>query len=364
MTSLPVPGIYREEVRPRPPDPDPPTGVCAFLGVADRGPMYQATALERPESYEAVFGAGGYLDAAVGGFFGTGGRTCHGVRVSVADPDWLDRGLAALDAVPDADLLACPDLAAAPAEQRVALQRALLDHCAALGARFALLDSFPGADTAAVVAQRGELEGRFGALYHPWVQLADGRVVPPCGHVAGTYARSDAVNGPSAAPANQELTGVLDLVPPTAADLAELTAAGVNPLRALPARGIRVWGARTLAGPDTPEWSSVGVSRLFVTVARWLDRIGAEFAFAPNDITLWVRIRRELTERLRQLWRTRGLAGSGPATAFYVKCDAETNPPEVRDAGMVVTEIGLAPPVPAEFVVVRLVHQDGRTSPI
>jgi len=39
-----------------------------------------------------------------------------------------------------------------------------------------------------------------------------------------------------------------------------------------------------------------------------------------------------------------------------VKCDAETNPPEVRDAGMVVTEIGLAPAVPSEFVVVRIIH--------
>ena len=138
----------------------------------------------------------------------------------------------------------------------------------------------------------------------------------------------------------------------------------VNPLRALPARGIRVWGARTLAGPEAPEWSSVGVVRLFVTVARWLDGIGAGFAFAPNDLALWVRIRRELSERLRQVWRTGGLAGSSPDAAFYVKCDAETNPPEVRDAGMVVTEIGLAPTVPAEFVVVRLVHQDGRTSPM
>jgi phage tail sheath protein FI len=362
-----VPGLYREDVRPRPPDPDPPTGVCAFLGVADGGPAYQATALQRPEAFTAVFGGSrGYLGAAVEGFFAGGGQTCHVVRVDPADATWLDRGLAALEPVPEADLLACPDLASAPAAARAGLQRALLDHCAALGTRFAVLDSFPAADgdgTAVVLAQRADLSGRFGALYHPWVRLADGRAVPPCGHVAGTYARLDAATGPSTPPANAELVGVLDLVPPpTAEDLADLTAAGVNPLRALPARGIRVWGASTLAGTDSPEWTSIGVVRLFVAVARWLERIGVGLAFAPNDLALWVQVRRELSEGLRRLWRAGGLAGADPASAFYVKCDAETNPPEVRDAGMVVTEIGLAPVRPAEFVVVRLVQQDGRTT--
>ena len=39
-----------------------------------------------------------------------------------------------------------------------------------------------------------------------------------------------------------------------------------------------------------------------------------------------------------------------PSEAFYVKCDAETNPPEVVDAGQLVVEIGIAPVKPAEFV--------------
>jgi hypothetical protein len=39
-----------------------------------------------------------------------------------------------------------------------------------------------------------------------------------------------------------------------------------------------------------------------------------------------------------------------------VKCDNETNPPEVRNAGQVITEVGLAPTVPGEFIVIRIIH--------
>ena len=177
------------------------------------------------------------------------------------------------------------------------------------------------------------------------------------------YAAVDAAPIPRAAPANLELPGVLDLVPaPTPAEVDALSAAGVNPLRALPGRGIRVWGARSLAGPGESAWTPVGVCRLFLSLTRWLRTTGEGFVFEPDDVQTWVRIRRELSEQLWRLWRQGTLAGATPEEAFYVKCDAETNPRAARDAGLVVTEIGLAPSVPAEFVVVRLVQRDGRTT--
>ncbi|MCI0461090.1 MAG: hypothetical protein L0Z62_29425 [Gemmataceae bacterium] len=43
-----------------------------------------------------------------------------------------------------------------------------------------------------------------------------------------------------------------------------------------------------------------------------------------------------------------------PKQAFFVKCDKDTNPPEVREAGQVVTEIGVAIVKPAEFVIFRI----------
>ena len=48
------------------------------------------------------------------------------------------------------------------------------------------------------------------------------------------------------------------------------------------------------------------------------------------------------------------LFGATPAQAFFVKCDAETNPPDVIEAGQVICEIGIAPVKPAEFVIFRL----------
>ena len=55
-----------------------------------------------------------------------------------------------------------------------------------------------------------------------------------------------------------------------------------------------------------------------------------------------------------RLWRQGALFGQTPEEAFYVKCDEETNPPEVIDAGQVVIEVGMCPVKPAEFVIFRI----------
>ena len=59
------------------------------------------------------------------------------------------------------------------------------------------------------------------------------------------------------------------------------------------------------------------------------------------------------------MWRSGALFGLTPEEAFYVKCDAETNPAEIRDLGMVVTEIGVAIVRPAEFVIFRITQSTG-----
>ena len=50
------------------------------------------------------------------------------------------------------------------------------------------------------------------------------------------------------------------------------------------------------------------------------------------------------------------LAGATAAESFFVKCDAENNTAEVRAAGQVIAEVGLAPSSPNEFVVVQIVQ--------
>ena len=70
---------------------------------------------------------------------------------------------------------------------------------------------------------------------------------------------------------------------------------------------------------------------------------------------------RELTTYFIALWRDGALQGDSAAEAFFVRCDAELNPAAGREAGEVVTQIALAPAVPAEFIVVTVRHRAGTT---
>jgi phage tail sheath protein FI len=84
--------------------------------------------------------------------------------------------------------------------------------------------------------------------------------------------------------------------------------------------------------------------------------------FEPNDERLWGTIRRNIAAFLVEEWRRGALFGSSSDEAFYVKCDRETNPPEVVDRGQVVCEIGICPVKPAEFVIFRLAQFSDSTS--
>lgn len=373
MTIHQTPGLYREDVFPAR-RAALPTGVPAFLGQTSRGTANQPVRLTRFSQLAEAFGpppADRYLAAAVEGFFLNGGRECLVVPLHDAfanDPEEaLNAGLAALAARQDLDLVCAPDLhgVAQGTEEALRMQAAILTHCHAQGDRFALLDAGPETGLDEVLEQRKDLGlfaaglGANGALYYPWLKPAGAqRLVPPCGHVAGVVARCDQRTGVHKAPANEALEGVVDLAAHlTDADQARLNPEGVNALRAFPGRGIRVWGARTLS--RSPEWTYVSVRRLFLTAARWLEVNLADATFEPHNTRLWNRITRELTTYFEGLFQAGALKGRTPAEAFFVQCDGTTNPPEVREMGQVVTVIGLAPAVPNEFVVVRIVHGAG-----
>jgi hypothetical protein len=378
------PGVYSVEALPAAPK-GLPTGVPAFLGLTETGTVEQPVRVALWSQFVEVFGAprdDAYLGIAVRGFFANNGRFCFVVPLDEGlQPDQaLANGLAAIRDLRDVDLVCVPDLfrlrppgevarpVTDPAEARVlqdrsrVLQQHVLEECDRDGQRLALLDSLENASPSAVLEQRGWLHGTNGALYYPWVRPYDWPTfVPPCGHVAGIVSRTDEQTGVHKAPANEVLEGVLDLEKSlTDAQQAEVNPAGVNCLRAFRGRGIRVYGARTLS--DQPAWTYVPVRRLFLTAARWVERNLVDVTFEPNDPTLWVRIERELGQYFEQLFRQGALRGATPEQAFYVKCDAETNDAAARDAGTVTTEIGLAPAVPNEFVVVTIVHQPGGVS--
>jgi phage tail sheath protein FI len=387
------PGVYRQEIFQKP-VAGLVTGVPGFVGLADDSsptPPNQPVVLHRKQEFAAKFkraAAGfGFLAEAVAGFFDNGGERCYVARAANTDEfgreEALLAALGSLEPIEDLDLLAAPDamtfrlsLSGAlnvDAVRRV--QQAMLQQCARLGTRFAILDAPPDPDVSGLLQYRnelttGQLEPVNGALYYPWIKIAGGPQslpMPPCGHVAGIYARTDAKAGVFKAPANEELLGALDLgvsdgrketaIPVDNQLQDQLNPEGVNCLRAFPGRGIRVWGARTLS--REPEWRYVNVRRLFLTLRRWIEQNMIWATFEPNEPLLWTRIQRELTVYLTKLWRDGALAGLQPEQAFYVKCDSETNPPDKREAGEVMTEIGLAPGAPSEFIVVRITHRPG-----
>jgi phage tail sheath protein FI len=360
MTTLSAPGLYWDDAL-APPAESLPIGVPVFIGRAERGPVNEAQRFTLWSQFEATFGADGYLSYAVRGFFENDGLLCHALSL---DPKLspivaLRTGLTTAAAL-DVDLVCAPDIAAEPdADAILALQQEVLEHCDRVGDRLAILDGVPTSEAAVVARQRVGLSSINGAMYHPWLWVPghddEPRYVPPCGHVAGVYARCDRLVGAHLAPANEQIEGVLDVrVNHTAAEVGTLFAGGVNCIQVRPGRGIRVWGARTMS--DDPTWRQVNARRVFHGLSRWIERFLTDLVHEPNDVRLWVRIMRELTAHLEGLHASGALRGRTPEESFFVKCDSETNPPDAVAAGLVVTIVGLALTAPAEFVVTRIIH--------
>jgi phage tail sheath protein FI len=201
-------------------------------------------------------------------------------------------------------------------------------------------------------------DSKFAALYYPWIEVMNPltnqpMLIPPSGHVAGVWCRTDSTRGVHKAPANEVTLGVNGLgFQITQAEQGGLNKVGINCIRSFPGRGIRIWGARTLS--SDPEWRYINVRRLFNYVAESIMEGTQWSVFEPNDEKLWIQLRIAVSNFLTRTWNEGALFGATPAEAFFVKCDAETNPPEVIEAGQVICEIGIAPVKPAEFVIFRL----------
>ncbi|PPK68468.1 phage tail sheath family protein [Actinokineospora auranticolor] len=284
-------------------------------------------------------------------------------------------GFGGLETVDEITMVAMPDLMSAyqrgliDAEGVRTVQLAAISHCEQMGDRVAVLDAPPGLNAQRAREWRNDEAGydsRYAALYYPWIKVFDpptGRntLVPPSGHVAGIWARSDAERGVHKAPANEVVRGAVDLeVSLSKGEQDLLNPIGVNCLRAFAGRGVRVWGARTLS--SDPAWRYLNVRRLFNYLEESI-LVGTQWVvFEPNDDRLWSSIRRNIGAFLHEEWRRGSLFGRTAEEAFYVKCDRENNPQGSIDLGQVVCEIGVAPVKPAEFVIFRLAQFSDSTS--
>jgi phage tail sheath protein FI len=282
------------------------------------------------------------------------------------------QGINGLAVADDVTMVVVPDLvtAATKADGTLdlglwkAVQTTLISHCEQNGNRMAVLDAPPGMTPQQIRDWRSEVamyDSAYAALYYPWIKVenpiglnGDAEVfIPPSGHIAGVWARTDESRGVWKAPANDTIRGCLDVAyGVTQNEQSVLNPIGINCIRPFGTRGIRIWGARTLASDS--DWRYINVRRLFNMVETTILQ-GTQWAvFEPNDVALWEGIKRTLNAFLRGLWSAGALFGQSVDQAFYVKCDAETNPPESIDQGLLIVEVGIAPVKPAEFVVFRI----------
>jgi len=398
------PGIYVEEV----PSGARPiaavgTSTAGFVGTAPdaHARVGEAVAVNSWSEFLRVYAspqdaASTDLARAVFGFFDNGGGRCFVVNVPPGAPiggaGRSRSGLAALEAIDEVAIVA------APGRTDPMSYEDILAHCERLGDRVAILDApadladidrltrvatagapartaikpgdKPAEDKAAGDKAAGGAEqaadaglrprqSDYGTFYAPWIVVRDplsGEPVatPPSGHVAGVWARTDATRGVHKAPANEPIRGVVDLsYRITRGEQEILNPAGVNCIRYFAAEGVRIWGARTLAA-EASQWRYLNVRRLFSMLKESIGDGTRWIVFEPNDQLLWRSIRRDIGAFLTRVWRDGALMGNTAQEAFFVKCDEETNPPAVRDAGIVIAEIGVAPVKPAEFVVFKL----------
>jgi phage tail sheath protein FI len=329
------------------------TSTAAFVGRARVGPT-QAVRVRSFSDFQRVFGPPDpefELGHGVRAFFENGGGRAWVVRVP--EPEPLTDGLRALEPIKIRGVLCLPG------EYHVETVRHTLEFSSRRGL-FLVADAMD-LDAKAVAESARALAGVAGAanaaLYWPPLRATDGseRLLAPSGAVCGLLARVDRARGVWKAPAGvpASLLGPEEPAVEVSEDgAAALADAGVNAIRALPGRGIRVWGARTLSS-DT-EWKYVNVRRLFLFLEHSIDR-GTQWAvFEPNDEPLWAKVRVAVGAFLTGLFRQGAFAAQTIDDAYFVRCDRTTMTQADLELGNLNIQVGFAPLKPAEFVVIRI----------
>ena len=213
--------------------------------------------------------------------------------------------------------------------------------------------------------------GMNSAYYFPWIQAPDPlnqnrpAYFPPCGFVAGIYARTDGTRGVWKAPAGTEAT--VTGASGAAVQLNDsqnglLNPLGVNCIRNFSVYGTVVWGARTMQGNDElgSQWKYIPVRRTALFIEESLYRALKWAVFEPNDTPLWAELRLNVGSFMQNLFRQGAFQGQTPDDAYFVKCDDETTTQNDINLGIVNILVGFAPLQPAEFVVIQIQQMAGQ----
>ncbi|MBT3219129.1 MAG: phage tail sheath family protein [Proteobacteria bacterium] len=237
----------------------------------------------------------------------------------------------------------------------------LLNHCREMNNRFLILDTprdlheRPLMRWVRAFREKNSESASYGAVYYPWLMNGD-ETFPPSGSVAGIFARTDSEHAPFGVrwpPANQLLRGVTHpAVEIKWKDSGELAEANINPILTQPARGVVLWGARTLS--KDAKWLHINSRRIVSFISEQLRRDSEWVVFENQRPELWQIIGRMVRARLDMLWGAGLLTGDQAGSEYQVQCDREINPPEVVDAGQVNVKVLVRPMSTAEYIVVDL----------
>jgi len=127
---------------------------------------------------------------------------------------------------------------------------------------------------------------------------------------------------------------------------------GINAIRALSGRGLRILGARTVS--SDPDWRFISVRRLLILIEKSILVSSQWCVFEPNDAFTRAKLQMSLNGLLLSLWEQGGLVGNTPQEAFRIQCDEDNNPPSQREQGRLWAEVGVAPSQPLEFILLRV----------
>jgi uncharacterized protein len=323
------------------------------LGATNGGTEVGGAAVLRPANGTYLLGDGTVAGATLSVTPGSDGSTPQ-------DNDYM-QGFALLDPLQDVNILAVPGVGTKPVLDFASNYCQQRLDCFFVGDLPVTADS---RETAKSFVDGLTVKSSYAAVYFPWLAMVDPTgassepvLVPPSGFVTGLYGRIDARRGVWKAPAGTEanLGGAVSVARQISdAEQDTLNPIGVNAIRFFPASGIVIWAARTLATRSDPEYRYVPVRRMAIFLERSIAN-GIQWAvFEPNDEDLWASLRLNIGAFLMTLFRAGAFQGDTPSKAFFVKCDAQTNPQDQIDAGIVTVLVGFAPLRPAEFVVVRI----------
>lgn len=269
-------------------------------------------------------------------------------------------GLTAFEEIDEISIVYSPNC-----KSTAGLPQALIAHCERMKYRFLIMESLQN-EAPQSLNPRSDFETEYAAFYYPWIKIIDPGTgnrmdVPPGGHVAGIYARSDVERGVYKAPANEKVTGAIDLFMQVSTGQQDvLNPRGVNVIRFFTGRGILVWGARTLS--SNTLWKYINVRRLFSYIEKSIDEGTQWVVFEPNDEKLWDRVKQSINVFLTGVWNTGGLMGTKPEEAFFVTIDRTSMTQDDINNGRLIGIIGIAPVRPAEFVIFRFTQMTASIS--